>query len=297
MHRRTFLTSLGVAAAATRLGGCVTASAGAASGASASSTAAGTRRLERVGIQLYTLRGDAKDNLEQTLTNIAAVGYKDVELLSSMKNFGMPPAELRQLLDRVGLRAPSTHVGADAFDNLNAVFDEAGTLGHQYVVLASLPYGPGKATLDDYRRWADRLNEAGRQARARNLWMAFHDEAYDFSPRIDGQMPYDILADRTDPTLVRLQLDTGNAAIGGRDPLELMKKYGSRYYLFHIKDAASIGATTDTELGKGIIDFKSLLASIPDIDSKFLYVEQETYPGAPIESVRRDYAYLSTLQF
>lgn len=292
MHRRTFLTSLGVAAAAARLGACATASPGA-----ASASMSGTRRLKRVGIQLYTLRDDAKNNLEATLADIANAGYKDVELLSSMRNFGMPAAQLRQLLDRLGLRAPSTHIGAEAFDNLGALFDEAATLGHQYVVLASLPYGPGKATLDDYRRWADRLNEAGRQARARNLWMAFHDEAYDFSPLIEGQMPYDILADRTDPSLVRLQLDTGNAAMGGRDPLDLMRKYGSRYYLFHIKDAARLGATTDTELGKGMVDFRKLLAMIPDIDDKFLFVEQETYPGAPIDSVRRDYAYISSLQF
>lgn len=292
MHRRTFLTSLGVVAAATRLGACATA----APGAAASSTSA-SRRLKRVGIQLYTLRDDAKNNLEATLADIANAGYKDVELLSSMRNFGMPPAQLRQLLDRLGLRAPSTHIGAGAFDNLGALFDEAATLGHQYIVLASLPYGPGKATLDDYRRWADRLNEAGRQARAHNLWMAFHDEAYDFSPLIEGQMPYDILADRTDPSLVRLQLDTGNAAMGGRDPLDLMRKYGSRYYLFHIKDAARLGATTDTELGKGMVDFRQLLAMIPDIDDKFLFVEQETYPGAPIDSVRRDYAYISSLQF
>ena len=292
MQRRTFLTSLGVLAAASRLGACASASAGA-----ASSTTSGNRRLKRVGIQLYTLRDAARNNLEGTLTDIANAGYKDVELLSSMHNFGMPPAQLRQLLDRLGLRAPSTHVGADAFDNLNAVFDEAGTLGHQYIVLASLPFEPGKATLDDYRRWADRLNEAGRQARARNLWIAFHDEAYDFSPLIEGQMPYDVLADRTDPSLVRLQLDTGNAAIGGRDPLELMRKYGSRYYLFHIKDAARLGATTDAELGKGMVDFGKLFAMIPDIDDKFLYVEQETYPGAPIDSVRRDYAYISSVRF
>ena len=172
MHRRTFLTSLGVAAAATRLGACATASPGA-----ASTTTQGARRLKRVGIQLYTLRDDAKNNLEATLADIANAGYKDVELLSSMRNFGMPAAQLRQLLDRLGLRAPSTHIGAEGFDNLSALFDEAATLGHQYIVLASLPYGPGKATLDDYRRWADRLNEAGRQARAHNLWMAFHDES------------------------------------------------------------------------------------------------------------------------
>ena len=292
MHRRTFITSLGVAAAAARLGGCATASSGA-----AASAATGTRRLKRVGIQLYTLRDDAKNNLEATLTSIASAGYKEVELLASMHNFGMPATQLRQILDRLGLSAPSTHIGAENFDNLNAVFDEAGTLGHQYIVLASLPYGPGKATLDDYRRWADRLNEAGRQARARNLWMAFHDEAYDYSPLIEGQMPYDILADRTDPTLVRLQLDTGNAVIGGRDPIDLMRKYGSRYYLFHIKDAERLGAPNDTELGKGMVNFRQLLSMIPDIDDKHLYVEQESYPGAPLDSVKRDYDYISSLQF
>lgn len=290
MQRRTFLTSLGVAAAAARLGACATTAAGSAG------SAAGTRRLKRIGIQLYTLRDDARANLEGTLTAIANAGYKEVELLSSMKNFNMPPAQLRQLLDRLGLTAPSTHVGSEAFDNLNAVFDEAGTLGHQYIVLASLPYEPGKATLDDYRRWSDKLNEAGRLARARNLWIAFHDEAYDF-PAIDGQVPYDLLAERTDPTVVRLQLDTGNAMIGGRDPLDLMRKYGSRYYLFHIKDAAGLRASSDSELGKGVIDFRQLLGMIPDIDSKHLYVEQESYPGTPLDSVKRDFQYLSTLSF
>jgi sugar phosphate isomerase/epimerase len=291
MQRRTFLTSLAVAAAASRLGGCATAS----SGAAMSGT--GTRRLKRIGIQLYTLRDDAKGNLEGTLTNIANAGYKEVELLASMNNFGMPAVQLRALLDKLGLTAPSTHIGAENFDNLNAVFDEAGTLGHQYIVLASLPYGPGKATLDDYRRWADKLNEAGRQARARNLWMAFHDEAYDYSPLIEGQMPYDILADRTDPSLVRLQLDTGNAVEGGRDPFDLMRKYGSRYYLFHIKDAARLGAPTATELGKGMIDFAKLLGMVSDIDDKHFYVEQESYPGTPLDSVKRDFAYLSNVQF
>lgn len=287
MHRRTFLTSLGIAAAATKLGACTR---------HATASPAPTRRLKRIGIQLYTLRDDAKQNLEGTLAAIAAAGYKEVELLSSMKNFGRPPAQLRETLDSLGLRAPSTHIGADAFDNLNALFDEAHTLGHEYVVLASLPYEPGKSTPDDYRRWADRLNEAGRQARARGLWMAFHDEAYDFRT-VDGQQLYDILADRTDPSLVRLQLDTGNAAIGGRDPLDLMRKYGSRYYLFHIKDAPSIGSATDTELGKGVVNFRQILASIQDIDDKHLFVEQETYPGAPLDSAKRDYQYISTLEF
>ncbi|MDP9205233.1 MAG: sugar phosphate isomerase/epimerase [Gemmatimonadota bacterium] len=283
MDRRSFLTSLGLAAAATQVD-C----------ASAARSAAPTRRLRRVGIQLYTLRDDARRDLERTLGDIAAAGYKDVELLGGMNNFGMSPERLRAILDRNGLRAPSTHIGGGDLSNLDRQFAEAATLGHKYIILASIP--GDHPTLDDYRHWADRLNEAGRSARTHGLWIGFHNEAPDFPP-ISGLVPYEVLVDRTDPDLVRLQLDTGNAAMGGRDPLDYMKRYGSRYWLFHIKDAPRLGSPTDTELGKGVIDFKRLLASIDHIDEKFLYVEQETYPGAPLDSARRDYEYLSKLEF
>ena len=283
MDRRAFLTSLGLAAAGSQLA-C----------ASVAQSAASGRRLRRVGIQLYTLRDDARRDLEGTLAAIAAAGYKDVELLSSMNNFGMPPARLRQVLDRNGLRAPSTHVGVAELNDLDRQLADAATLGHQYIILASLP--GNERTLDDYKRWADRLNELGRRSLTHGIWIGFHDEAYDFPP-IGGVVPYDVLVERTDPALVRLQLDTGNMAMGGRDPLEYMRRYGNRYWLFHIKDAPSLGASTDAELGKGVIDFKRVLASIDHIDDKFLYVEQETYPGAPLDSARRDYQYIAGLTF
>lgn len=284
MDRRGFLTSLGVAATASQLA-C----------ASSGRSAAPIRRLRRVGIQLYTLRDDARRDLERTLGDIAAAGYNDVELLGSMNNFGMPPERVREILDRNGLRAPSTHVGGGALDDLDRQLADAATLGHQYLIVASLPIGENP-TLDDYRRWADRLNESGRRSLAHGVRIGFHNHAGDLKP-IEGVVPYDVMVERTDPAVVRHQLDTGNLAMAGRDPLEYMKRFGSRYWLFHIKDVPRLGATSDTELGKGIIDFKRLLASIDHIDDKLLFVEQETYPGAPLDSARRDYTYLSGLTF
>jgi sugar phosphate isomerase/epimerase len=283
MDRRRFLSTLGLAAVAPQLA-CAT----------GSGSMSGTpRRLRRVGIQLYTLRDDARRDLEGTLANIARIGYKDVELLSSMNNFGMEPTRLRALLDRLGLRAPSTHLNGESFDNLSREIDNAKILGHEYLVLASLH---DKPTLDDYRRWADRLTDAGRRAQPSGVRVAFHDEPQDFR-KIDGVVPYDVLVERTDPAYVRLQLDTGNLAMAGADVYDYQKRYGSRYWLFHIKDVPSVPAERDTELGKGVIDFKRLFANIDHIDDKFLYVEQESYPGTPLESVTRDYQYISTLEF
>jgi sugar phosphate isomerase/epimerase len=284
MDRRSFLTSLGLAAAASQLG-C----------ASVAQSGAPTRRRRRVGIQLDTLRDDARRDLERTLGDIAAAGYNDVEMLGGMNNFGMPPERVRAILDRNGLRAPSTHVGGNALDALDRQLADAATMGHQYLIIASIPVGENP-TVDDYRRWADRMNEAGRRSLTQGVHVGFHNHAGDFKP-IDGVVPYDVLIERTDPTVVRHQLDTGNLAMAGRDPLDYMKRFGSRYWSFHIKDVPSLGATNDTELGKGVIDFRRLLAMIDNIDNKHLFVEQETYPGTPLESARRDYTYISTLAF
>jgi len=263
--------------------------------ASGAGSAAPSRRLQRIGIQLYTLRDDARRDLERTLGDIAAAGYNDVELLGASNNFGVPPGRIRTILDRNGLRAPSTHVTGASLDDLDRQLADAATLGHQYLVVASLPLGE-HPTLDDYRYWADRLNESGSRSMKQGVRIGFHNHAEDFKP-IKGRVPYDVLVERTDPSVVRLELDTGNLATAGRDPLQYIKRFGSRYWLFHLKDIPRLGATTDTELGHGVIDFKRLMAGIDHIDDKLMFVEQETYPGSPLESARRNYEYLSRLRF
>ena len=281
MNRRHFVRALGATLA---LSGVRPA---------AASTA---RRVERIGLQLYSLRDAARVDLERTLADIAAIGYREIELLDSMRNFGMPAARLRQVLDRLQLRAPSTHISTAALDELPRLVGEAQTLGHAYVVVASLPIDPKAATLDAYRQWADRLNRAGETLRRSGLWLAFHNEQENFTV-IDGQVPYDVLVARTDPAIVRLQLDTGNAAMGGRDPVQYMERYADRYWLFHLKDAAGLHAEHDAELGKGTVNLRRILARAGALNERYVYVEQESYPGAPIESVRRDYAYLEGLRF
>lgn len=288
MHRRTFVRGLGAALA---LSPALYLAPRPAAG-----QPTGSRRVERIGLQLYTLRDAARADLAGTLGQIAAAGFREVELLDSMGNFGMPPARLRQVLDELHLTAPSTHISTAALDDLPRLIRDAQTLGHAYVVVASLPLERTRATLDDYRRWADRLNTAGEALHRAGLWLGFHNEPEDFA-LIDGRVPYDVLVERTDPARVRLQLDTGNAAIGGADPLTYMERFADRYWLFHLKDAARIGAAHDAELGTGVLDFRRLLVRAGSLAGKHLYVEQESYPGAPIDSARRDYAYLARLTF
>jgi sugar phosphate isomerase/epimerase len=100
---------------------------------------------------------------------------------------------------------------------------------------------------------------------------------------------------RTDPSVVRLQLDIGNMAQGGGDPMKYLERYRDRYWSFHIKDVVA-DHSRDTELGKGVLDVRRFLAAVPDIRHKPIYVEQEQ-AADQLASARLDYQYLSALEF
>jgi sugar phosphate isomerase/epimerase len=149
-------------------------------------------------------------------------------------------------------------------------------------------------TLDDWKQFADRMNTAGAAARKADLWVGFHNEPDHMKP-IDGQIPYDVCIARLDPSAVRLQLDVGNMIIGGGDPMQYLQKHKDRYWSFHLKDVVP-DKTKDTELGTGIVNFKQLLASVPNLDHKPAYVEQEG-PTDELASMKVDYQYLHNLTF
>src|ERR1700676_5375036 len=65
------------------------------------------QRIDRVGLQLYTVRDLAKSDFEGTLAKVAGIGYKEVEFAGL---FDYSPKDVRATLDRVGLAAPSGHV-------------------------------------------------------------------------------------------------------------------------------------------------------------------------------------------
>jgi sugar phosphate isomerase/epimerase len=251
-------------------------------------------RLDRIGLELYSVRDAMRRDPERTLAAVRAMGYTDVELLWSFGNFGRTPQQVRASLDHEGLRAPSAHISpAVILVGWERSLEMAKMLGHEYLIVPSLTVDT-QSSLDDWREWADRFNAAGAVARRAGIWLAFHNEPDHMKP-LDGVVPYDVFVERTDPSVVRLQLDVGNMALGGGDPFHYLGLHRARYWSFHIKDVVA-DRTRDTELGKGVLDLRRFLAAIPEIQRKPIYVEQE---GAPdqLASAGRDYKYLSSLEF
>src|SRR6266704_1179731 len=79
-------------------------------------------RIDKVGIQLYPVRDLMKADFEGTLAHIAEIGYKEVEFAGY---FNHSPADVKAILDRHGLSAPSTHIAFENDDKWKAALDTA----------------------------------------------------------------------------------------------------------------------------------------------------------------------------
>jgi sugar phosphate isomerase/epimerase len=256
-------------------------------------------RLDRIGLELYSVRNAMLADPERTLAEVRAIGYSDVELLWSHNNFGRTPQQVKATLDREGLRAPSAHIAPEIIvrDDWPASLETAKLLGHSYLIVPSLPSETNQS-LDAWKRWADRFNTAGAAARRAGIWLAFHNEPDHMKPigaGKDAAIPYDVFVERLDRAAVRLQLDVGNMVVGGGDPMRYLARYRDRYWSFHLKDAVA-DRSHDTELGTGIFDLKAFLAAISALDKKPCYVEQES-PKDELASARQNFNYVRALAF
>ncbi len=277
--RRDFLASVAAAAALSALPRALRA-------ASPSAT------IDRIGLQLYTLRSEMRKSVETTLERVAAIGYKEVEFAGY---FDRDPTALRATLDRLGLTAPACHVGLpDVEARFDATAGAARMLGHQWMIVASVP-GKDMASVASIKALAARFNDIGRRARDAGLRYGYHNHHSEFRA-VEGSVPLDILLSETDPALVDFELDIYWATQAGADPLAYFAKYPGRFKLVHVKDSAGAPAHEMRDVGAGSINWKAIFAKHRQAGIEHYIVEHDQ-PADPYASVTASYNYLHTLQF
>src|SRR5437762_13915077 len=120
-----------------------------------------SRKLDRIGLQLYTVRHEMEKDVAGTIAKVAAAGYQEVEFAGYS---GKAPADVKAMLDHHGLTAPSAHIQSLAPDQWRASLDAAKTIGHQYVVVPFIPAEQRK-TLDGFKRVAQEFNRDRKSTR------------------------------------------------------------------------------------------------------------------------------------
>lgn len=250
-------------------------------------------RLDRIGIQLYTVRQQFARDPEATLARLGEIGFREVEFA------GYPPGNpqaIRGMLERHGLRAPSSHVALRTADaDWERTLDQAAQIGQRHVVVASVAPSE-RQTADDWKRIAARFNQAGHAARRHGMQFCYHNHDFEFVP-LDGVIPYDLLLAETDPRLVQLELDLFWITKGGKDPLEYFAKWPGRFPLVHVKDMDASPGRFFADVGTGVIDFRRIFRQAGQAGIQHYFYEQDETPGSPLDSAKASYEYLRGLRF
>lgn len=247
-------------------------------------------RLERIGIQLYTVRDRMAVDVPGTLEQIAGIGYDEVEFAGY---FDHTPMEVRSMLDANGLVSPSSHVSlADIRDTPEQLIESAQALGNQYVVLAWLA-PEDRQLLDAYRQHIELVAGFAEQCARAGLQFCWHNHDFEFI-ELEGQIPMDMILERTDAGLVQIELDLYWITKAGVDPMTYFERHPGRFPLCHVKDRAPDGSIAD--VGDGTIDFARLFAASELAGLKHYFVERDD-PQISMESASRSYAAVSAIAF
>ncbi|MCG8413613.1 MAG: sugar phosphate isomerase/epimerase [Pseudomonadales bacterium] len=248
------------------------------------------RRVDDIGIQLYSLRREMAADFEGTLEQLAEIGYTEMEFAGY---HGKSADEVRRILDGFGLTSPAAHVPLNAIrQDLEREIEISATIGQQYMVVPSLP--ADERSLDDYRRHAETLNRAGEKTREAGITMAYHNHDFEFDIQEGGRIGYDIITSQTDPELVVFEMDLYWAEEAGYDATFFFLKYPGRYPMIHIKDRAGSGEMVD--VGRGYIDFEDLFSYGAKGGFRHYIIEHDN-PSDGINSMAYSYNTVRNLRF
>jgi sugar phosphate isomerase/epimerase len=251
-----------------------------------------------IGLQLYTVRDAMGKDPIGTLQKVAQIGYNSVEnatYTGTEKFYGMDVAAYKKVLSDNGLTATSGHYrlgeetdhGAPVIGTIlhewQRAVDDAAALGLKYMVCAYLS-DQERGTLDHYKELADIFNKAAEPVRKAGMQFCYHNHNFEFEAQ-GGVFPYDILLDKTDKDLVKMEVDLYWIKKAGQDPLALFQKHPGRFPLWHVKDMSKEADQSFAAVGTGIIDFKTIFQHKAEAGMKYFFVEQDKCPGSPFDSI------------
>ena len=230
--------------------------------------------------------------------------------------FGHSASEVKQAMDHAGLRCVGAHYSmADLLPKVDEIIQFGKDLGLKYIICASptlkdasrVKAGASRGNreamaLDDWRWNAEQFNHIGERINAAGMRFGYHNHMTEFRAE-NGVLYYDELLRLTDPAKVTMELDCGWMVLGGKNPVDYLTRYPTRFSMLHVKDF-KLGRFTpgsgsepppSTELGRGSIDYRPIFAAAKKARIEHAFVEQEQFDVPPLEALKVDADYMRAL--
>lgn len=271
-----------------------------------------------VAVQLYSVRDDLGADMRGTLQQVKEMGYDGVEFAGL---YGVPVADIRAMLDEIGLVAVSAHVPIDEMlSDVDRVLDDYAALGCRYIAMPWLPdeRRPGNPR---YAETLEQIEMLGKAAHEKGMQLLYHNHDFEFV-KVGEDYALDIMYANIPAEYLQTQLDTCWVKVAGEDPAAYIRKYTGRAPLVHLKDFYKKGTEkptnmygligTDVEevaaedasvefelrpIGHGVQDVPALLQASLDAGAEWVIVEQDNPAKGqtPMQSIRISREFLRRL--
>ena len=238
-----------------------------------------------IGIQLYSVREAVAKDFAGTVRKIASMGYAGVETAGFP---GTTAQDAANLFRELGLSVSSAHSPLPLGDKKNEVLDNMAALGCKYLVCASRPRESFES-VDQIKANCDVLNEANAIAQQNGLTLFYHNHDWEYQP-LGDKRAYQFLVECLDPA-IKLELDTYWIKAAGCDPVEIVKEFGSRAPLIHIKDGPAVRGQPMTAVGDGVVDVRGIVNAAQST-AEWLIVEIDECATDMLQAVEKSYQYL-----
>ena len=261
------------------------------------SYAQGGESIRSFGLQLWTVKEDMGANAKDTLQKIATYGYRQIESFEGSKGmfWGWKNTAFKKYMDDLGMGIISSHCNNTVDFERKAA--EAAEIGMKYLIC---PYKGPQKSIEDFKKFADEFNKSGAICKKNGIRFAYHNHDYSFKP-VDGMIPQTVMMDNTDKDLVDFEMDIYWVVAAGEDPKAWFAKYPGRFKLCHVKDLAKTNSKEGHEsvqIGKGTIDFASILKAGASNGLKYHIIEQEAFTGSnPMQSAEADAKYMKNFSY
>ncbi len=241
-----------------------------------------------VGLQMYSFRSIAKDDMDAAMKLASQMGFRYVEASGS---YGLTAEQYQALLEKYQLKAGAKNWGLGEFlteEGLQKIIHEAKILGIKYVGIAWYPHKNGVFTLQDAQEAATTFNRLGERLNKDGLIFVYHNHGYEFYPwegGKQGETLFDYMIQHTNPKYVTFEMDVLWTIFPGADPVALLKKYPDRFRLMHIKDlkkgvkgnlSGGTPVENDVALGSGQADYPAILKAAQEAGVEYYFIEDES---------------------
>ena len=228
-------------------------------------------------VQLYSVRTVIQQDPLGVLRQLKTMGYEGVE---GFGNFTYSASDVNYALSNCGLKLVGYHtpwakVQEDTLESTIKYFKD---IGNKYVIIPSLP-AECTGSIDAWKRTAEKFNALSKRLQNEGMKLGYHNHHTEFQ-MMEGQLPYTVFFDHTDPAIV-MQIDNGNALAGDGDFMSIMRKYPGRFASVHLKPYSKSGGYAPV-IGEDDIDWPEFLHWCRDNGNTEHYIVEyehdETHP-------------------